>query len=136
MTNGGKSSTIAATAGSMALEYGLLLPALLLLTFGTMDAGRLIWTYTTLHRAVEASARCAAINPIACGTPAKVADRAVSEAWGLPVTSDTFSTQIQSCGAKVTATYNFSLLIPWFGGTSGDAPPNTLTLTVSSCYPM
>jgi hypothetical protein len=128
-------SVKSAVAGSMALEYGLLLPALLLLILGTMDVGRLIWTYTTLHRAVEASARCAAINSIACGTEAKIKDRAVSEAWGLPVTSGTFEFQLQSCGTKVTAKYDFSLLIPWLGAAEGDKPPNTIKLTVSSCYP-
>lgn len=126
----------AATAGSMALEYGLLIPALLLMVLGTMDVGRLVWTYTTLHRAVEASARCAAINPVACGTPAQTAARAVAEAWGLPVTPATFSALTQSCGAQVTATYGFSLLIPWLGASESEQPPSTLTLTVSACYPL
>lgn len=124
------------TAGSMALEYGLLLPVLLLLVFGTMDVGRLIWTYTTLHRAVEASARCAAINPATCGTSSQIADRAVNEAWGLVVTPSVFTLQTQACGAQVTANYNFSLLIPWIGGARPDNQPNTITLSVSACYPL
>jgi Flp pilus assembly protein TadG len=125
-----------AVSGSMALEYGLLLPVLLLLIFGTMDVGRLIWTYTTLHRAVEASARCAAINTVTCGTPAQVAIRAASEAWGLTVTPAAFTSQTLSCGAKVTANYDFTLLIPWIGGDRPEGLPNTLTLTVSACYPL
>jgi len=125
-----------ANAGSMALEYGLLIPALLLLIFGTMDVGRLIWTYATLHRAVEASARCAAINPVACGTSSQTAARAVAEAWGLPVTPSTFTALTQACGAEVTANYGFSLLIPWFGSDDADRPPSTITLTVSACYPL
>ncbi len=120
----------------MALEYGLTLPALLLLILGAMDAGRLIWTYTTLNRAVEASARCAAINPSACGTAAQIADRAVSEAWGLGVTAGTFTAQTEACGASVTANYDFPILIPWLGGPQPDDLPNAITLTVSACYPL
>ena len=125
-----------AVSGSMALEYGLLLPVLLLLMFGTMDVGRLLWTYATLNRAVAASARCAAVNPIACGTPAEIAARAASEAWGLTVTPAAFTSQTLGCGAQVTANYNFSLLIPWIGGNRPDDLPNTITLTVSACYPL
>ena len=133
---GDRRSSIHAVSGSMALEYGLLLPVLLLLMFGTMDVGRLIWTYTTLHRAVEASARCAAVNEVACGTPAQIAARAASEAWGLTVAPEAFTSQTQSCGAQVTANYDFSLLIPWIGGNRPDSLPNTITLTVSACYPL
>jgi Flp pilus assembly protein TadG len=48
--------------GNVAIEYGLILPAMLLFTLGIMDAGRLLWTYTTLSRATEAAARCGALN--------------------------------------------------------------------------
>lgn len=120
----------------MALEYGLLLPALIFLILGTMDVGRLIWTYTTLHRAVEASARCAAINSTLCGTANQIASRAVNEAWGLSVDQKTFTAQTQSCGAQVTANYPFSLLIPWLGGKDEQQPPSTIMLTVSACYPL
>ncbi len=130
------SAARAAIAGSMALEYGLLLPVLLLMMLGTMDVGRLIWTYTTLHRAVEAASRCAAVNPVACGTPAQIASRAVNEAWGLSVTAGDFTAQTQNCGAKVTANYDFPLLIPWISGTPPENQPNAITLTVSACYPL
>lgn len=124
------------TCGSMALEYGLLLPVLIMLMLASMDAGRLMWTYTTLNRAVEASARCAAINTAVCGTESQIAERAVNEAWGLPVTSAAFSSQQQSCGAQVTANYPFSFLIPWLGTTDPETAPSTITLTVSACYPL
>jgi Flp pilus assembly protein TadG len=121
--------------GSLALEYGLIVPALIMMLLGAMDVGRLMWTYTTLHRAVQASARCAAVTPSVCGTAQQVATRAANEAWGLPVTAAIFSFQQQTCGAQVTATYNFSLLIPWLGAAE-DAPSNAIPLTVSACYPL
>ena len=58
------------SSGSVAVEYGLLLPALLLLVLGVMDVGRLLWTQATLDRAVEAAARCAAVNTISCASTA------------------------------------------------------------------
>jgi len=133
---GDRRSRIYAASGSMALEYGLLLPVLLLLIFGTMDVGRLIWTYATLHRAVQASARCASVNTLACGTPSQIASRAASEAWGLTVTPAVFTSQTLNCGAQVTANYNFSLLIPWIGGNRPESVPNSITLTVAACYPL
>ena len=120
----------------MALEYGLLLPALLLLILGTTDVARLIWTYTTLHRAVEASARCAAVDPIACGTPAQIASHAANEAWGLVVAPSVFTSQTQACGAQVTADYDFTLLIPWVGGTPPQNQMRAVRLTVTACYPL
>lgn len=120
----------------MVLEYGLLLPAFIMLILASMDGARLIWTYTTLHRAVEASARCAAVNTALCGTASQISQRAASEAWGLPVTAEAFSALVQSCGAQVTANYPFSFLIPWLGTADPETAPGTITLTVSACYPL
>ena len=52
------------TDGSVAIEYGLILPVLLLFTFGLIDAGRLLWTNITLTRATEVAARCGAVGAI------------------------------------------------------------------------
>jgi Flp pilus assembly protein TadG len=123
-------------AGSMVLEYGLILPVLLLLVFGTIEVGRLIWTYTTLVRATEASARCAAINPTACGTVAQIAGRAATEAWGLALEPSIFTSQTQPCGVQVRAIYTHSLLIPWPGGSAPQGAANGITLTVTACYPL
>ena len=54
------------TAGSVAIEYGLILPAMLLFTLGIMDAGRLVWTNMTLSWATDAAARCGAVNTTTC----------------------------------------------------------------------
>lgn len=119
----------------MALEYGLAVPVLILLVLMTMDVARLMWTYTTLQRAVEASARCAAVNPTACGSAGQIANRAVDEAWGLSVSPSVFTAQTQGCGWRVTANYNFTLLIPWMG-TGAESQPNALALTLTACYPL
>ncbi len=128
-------------AGTVALEYGLLLPLFLLMIIGGMDAGRLVWTYVALQRSVEAAARCGAINvnsayaTTICRTPSEIAARAVAEAYGLNVTAGEFTVTTATCGIQVTANHNVQLLTPWIG-TSPLGPSNTITLSVSACYPL
>lgn len=122
--------------GTIAIEYGLILPVLLLLTLGIMDIGRLLWTYITLTRAAEAAARCAAVNTTLCGTSSAVQDYAVQQAWGLnDVTAAQFALTDASCGKQVTATYNFQFIIPWPGTASPLGSSNAITLSATACYP-
>lgn len=114
--------------GTVALEFALVLPALLLMALGVMDVGRLIWTQTTLDRAVEAAARCAAIEPSLCGTVAAVQTYAVGQAFGLVVTTADFSVAAASCGEEVNATMPFTFIIPWITTSS-------ITLGAVACYP-
>ena len=118
--------------GATTIEYALVLPALLLFILGLMDAGRLLWTYTTLYRAAEAAARCAAINTTDCGTTTQIKNRAVTEAWGLDVSPSAFTVSMPSCGVRVHASYDFTFVIPGIG----DAIPlGTVTLNATACYP-
>jgi Flp pilus assembly protein TadG len=119
-------------SGSAAIEYALILPVLLLCIFGLMDTARLIWCYATLSRAVDAAARCAAINTTACGTTAQIQSVAVAEAWGLTIASSAFTAATATCGIRVTGTYDFDFVMPGFNYV---VPTGTITLTTSSCYP-
>ena len=56
-----------------------LIDVLLVLLIGLIEAGRLIWTQTTLDRAVEAAARCAAVDTVQCGTASAVQKTASSQ---------------------------------------------------------
>ena len=121
--------------GSAAIEYALVLPALLLFLLGIMDTGRLLWTYTTLYRASEAAARCAAIQATRCTTSIDIQNYAVAQAWGLIVDASTFAVSNQTCGMQVTASYNFTFVIPWLElASSGNS--NSITLTAKACYPV
>ena len=115
--------------GAVALEYGIILPVFLMLVLGLIDTGRLLWTQTTLDRAVEAAARCGAVNTVACGTAAQVQQKAVDEAYGLTIETSSFTVSVRSCGVQVDADYPFKLIIPWIARTD-------LTLTASGCYPV
>ena len=118
-------------SGNVAIEYGLILPAFLLFVIGIIDVGRLLWTYTTLARAVEAAARCGAIDVNNCATTTQIQTRAVSEAWGLTVTTADFTVSSASCGIEVTGTYNFVWAIP---AVVSSSPFGTLALSARGCY--
>lgn len=118
--------------GAAAIEYGLILPAVLLFVIGIIDVGRLLWTYTTLNRAVEAAARCGAINTNDCATAAQIQSRGVAEAWGLTVPASAFTATTASCGVQVTVGYDFVFAIPALAGASG---LGMITLRPTACYP-
>jgi Flp pilus assembly protein TadG len=134
MTAAQKCQSVFHLGGNVAVEYGLVLPVLLLFVLGIMDTGRLLWTYTTLHRAVEDAARCGAVNTSVCGTTAQIQTYAAAAAWGVPITSSGFTVATATCGVQVRATYAFTSIIPWFAATA--APSSTLTLTPTACYPL
>ena len=114
--------------GSVAVEYGIILPVFLMLVLGLIDTGRLLWTQTTLDRAAEAAARCGAIDAAACGTGTQLQQYAAGQALGLAIEPGAFSVAVQSCGVEVTAQYPFTLLVPWIAR-------DELTLTAKACYP-
>ena len=122
--------------GSVAVEFALLLPVLLLLVFGIIDFGRAINDQITLTQAAREGVRLAALGQSA----ATVQSRVTLAANPLtPVTS----TVTLACGpgapgnadAIVTVTYNFSFITPvgafaaMFGTASFGSVPKMLTAT-------
>jgi Flp pilus assembly protein TadG len=113
--------------GVVAIEYGLLLPAFLLLVFGAMDTGRVLWTQTTLDRAVQAAARCGSVNTTTCGSAVAIQNYAVTQAWGLTADPSVFSVSAAACGVQVSASFPFEFTTPWI-----TAPDSTLQATACS----
>jgi len=107
-----------------------MLPVLLLFILGIMDTGRFLWTYTTLSRAVQAAARCAAVNTTKCSTDAQIQSSAVAEAWGLSVNPSNFVVTRPLCGVQVQTAYNFTFTIPGFYA----VPLGTIALNARACY--
>ena len=58
-------------SGSSAAEFGLVLPLLIVLLLGIIDAGRFIWEYNRAEKATQAGARVAVVTQI---IPQGVAD--------------------------------------------------------------
>jgi hypothetical protein len=123
--------------GSIAVEFALVLPALLLLVFGVIEFGRLLWVDNTLRHAVQEGARCAAMNCCessgACSSPQGLA---AQRATGLGLTAADFVLETQDCGKRLVAgatgdgvSYEFMLgdLIGFLGV--------DLTLRAQACFP-
>jgi Flp pilus assembly protein TadG len=111
--------------GNAAVEFALLMPVFLLMLLGVVEFGRVLWTQSALQNAVEAAARCAAVNTSLCGNASEVQSFASSQVFGQSVT---FSLSTPSCGTQVLATLSFSFIVP-------KLLPYNITLSAQSCYP-
>lgn len=116
---------LSSRSGSIAVEFALIVPLLLLLVFGVIEFGRAMWVRNSLQSAVEDAARCYALNRPACDTETKVKTYAAAVAMGVPVNASNFSLPADLCGKKVAATYAFSPIVPII--------PLTVTLRASAC---
>ncbi len=134
--------------GQALVEFALILPVLLLLIFGLIDGGRLIFTYNTLQNAARDAARVAIVNqstagtntcdttsatayPTGCaiqsGLDLAIAPADVSVAYRNPADSAACSSPMSiGCLAVVTVTGHFQPLTPIIGQLMG---PVTLTST-------
>jgi Flp pilus assembly protein TadG len=115
--------------GAAAIECALILPILLLCVLGLIEFGRAIWTQATLDYAVQAAARCAAVDPLTCGTAAQTQQYATTKTPGLSLPASIFAVTTPSCGVQVTASLTFDFLIP-------DLLPYAQTLSATACFPV
>ncbi|HMI74678.1 MAG TPA: TadE/TadG family type IV pilus assembly protein [Steroidobacteraceae bacterium] len=58
---------VADRSGSSAAEFGMVLPLLILLLLGVLDAGRFIWEYNRAEKATAAGARVAIVTDVVAG---------------------------------------------------------------------
>ena len=114
--------------GATAVEMAFILPVLILLLVGLMETGRLIWTQSVLHYAVEHAARCAAIDTNNCATTAQVQNYAIAMASPVPVTRADFTVTTPACGSQVAASYPFQTVV-------ANMLPYNITLSAQSCFP-
>src|SRR5258708_10347940 len=125
--------------GSVAVEFALLLPVLVLLIFGVIDFGRAINAQITLTQAAREGARLASLGY----STSAVTTRAQSAATGLsPVTVTVTSSCPAGAGvgvdAVVTTSYPFSFITPVgaFAAMFGTASfGSTLALTATGEMP-
>lgn len=111
--------------GSVAVEFALVFPPLVMLTVGTLYIGLVMYTASGLHNAVEAAARCYSVNSSQCSTAAATQLYAKAHYYGTG--SPTFIASATFCGHKVGGTMSvvFSAgLTSW-----------TIPLSATACFP-
>lgn len=113
-------------SGAAAMEYGLVMPLLIMGILGAMWAGMLMFSASSLDLAVQAAARCMAVDADNCGSASATETYAQSQYKG-PDISPTFTAAPSGCGHTVTAQASFDLgILPGVA----DVP-----LSASACYP-
>lgn len=140
----------AAEGGSTAVEFALVVPMFLMLVFGTIEFGRILWTEQALQETAAAGARCMAIaqgakEASACASAGSYSSttttsyiQTVAGGWGLSLPSTGITLDnAAACGSggtgfsQVTLTSSFTSVVPNLlqlatGGAS---------LTATACYP-
>lgn len=140
--------------GGALVEFTAVLPLLILLTFGVVQAGLILWIKVGLQHGVEMAARCASVSdtaikhggldPSVTPTPcyslnvpnaktneSTVKSYAASNSWGVnpPASAFNVNPATPPCsGNLVIASYPYNLINYVFNTYS-------VTLTAQSCYP-
>ena len=84
--------------GQALVEFALILPVLLLLIFGVVDAGRLIFTYNTVSNAARDGARVAIVNQSTTGT--NTCDTTVATAYPVGCERCSHACSAAACSAS------------------------------------
>jgi Flp pilus assembly protein TadG len=110
--------------GAVAAEFVIILLPLLLFLLGTLDVGLAVLAKTRISFAVEAAAKCGALNMAVCSSASAIAAYGASAA-GLPgLDASAFTVTTVVCGISVTATYTYT----------GTVMP-AMALGAGACYP-
>lgn len=116
------------SSGGTIVEFALTAPLLLLMLFGIIEGGRMMWTQQALQHGVQMAARCASVNAGLCGSSAQIASLASATAWGISPDPALVAVTEQPCGHRVAIDYPYLFLGQIGSGWS-------LTLHASSCFP-
>jgi Flp pilus assembly protein TadG len=112
-------------SGSVATEFAMVAPAVVLLVVGTVCASLVVFSATNLHYAVEQAARCYSVNSTQCGSATNVQTYAQNQYRGL--NAPTFTASTPACGHQVAA--SVSILF-----NAGIATWN-VPLSATACFP-
>jgi hypothetical protein len=113
-------------SGASAVEFALVMPAFIAMLAGAIWAGQLAFASNSMHYAVEAGARCAAVKTTVC-TDAPSTIAYTQSHYSGPQISPVFSYGATGCGHTVSATATFNLnIVPGI---------KSVPLTAAACYP-
>jgi Flp pilus assembly protein TadG len=122
--------------GGPAVELGLVLPLLIAMIYGVIEAGRLFWTISVLQFAVEQAARCAVVDSNTCSGSGTNTAQCDAAAWalglGLACGDFTLASCANGAGKEVSISYTFqSMAMQILPGGS----LFTVNINAGSCYP-
>jgi Flp pilus assembly protein TadG len=116
-------------SGSSAVELGFTLSAFMSMLFGVVNIAVVLWTLASLHYAAQTAARCASVGSTGCTSASTIQTFALSQYFGRPLAgANPFVYSATGCGHTVTASYDYSLVIPLVGTYS-------LPLSATACSP-
>jgi Flp pilus assembly protein TadG len=113
------------TSASVAVEFAIVLPALVMLIVGTLYVGIAMYSIAGLHSAVEAAARCYSIDSNQCGSASAAESFGESHYYG--VSTPAFSAAVATCGHQVSASLTVALstgIMNW-----------NIPVSATACYP-
>jgi len=131
-------------SGVAAVEFALILLPLMLLFFGGIEFGRLIWTRNALQQTATATARCMGVRQAPCASAgafdatrsvAFARRRAASYSVALPAAAVTVSNNA-SCSeqagfARVVISTSFVTVVPLIRQALG----SSTAINVAACFP-
>ena len=96
-------------AGAAAAEFAMIIPALLVMSLGTINLGVMMYGYVTLHFAAEDTARCLTVKTSTCKDATTTTTYGRAHYKG-PMSPPTFVATTPACGNMVVAsgTYHFA----------------------------
>ena len=116
--------------GSVAAEFGLVLPLILLLTIGGIGLGSMMFAGVSLHYATEDAARCASVKTTVCPDQTALTTYATAKYKGPTLASMTFTLTAAAsgtCGNQVVGAGTYQLRTGM--GTV------SVPMSATACYP-
>ena len=112
------------------MESAFSLATFFMFIFGIVHIARVLWIVASLHFAAESAARCASVNTTTCNSQTAIQNYALTKYYGesLGGTNPFHYSGNTGCGNTVTASYTYSLVIPFAGSYS-------LPLAAAACFP-
>jgi Flp pilus assembly protein TadG len=123
-----KPGLVSCVSGATAVEFAMILPALLMLLVGIISASTVAYSEASLHYAAEGAARSYSVSsviPGQCGSAATAQSNAKTLYHGTG--SPTFTASNPACGCQVNGTLNVVLnagMAQW-----------TIPLSATACFP-
>ena len=133
-----------AIRGTTTLEFAIVAVPLMLLLFGTIEFGRMMWTLQAMQLAGDQTARCVAIGASACAVPTSYAATTAQglgavglAASGVAVATQTASSSPAVCALTGSNTATLiTLTLVFSSPVVALIPGINQTLTTHSCYPL